>query len=165
MSATLRRAAMSPASLFAFTEETAAAEVEFEEGISELIEEFSGGTGVSAPGDLGSLAERFAASEVPAGSLRPERYLQALRQDVIPYSNRVASPRCLAHMNQGLPGFMRPLARLVAAMNQNLTKADASRALTLCERQALAMMHRLVYGRRTDFYDRHAGTARARWAS
>jgi glutamate decarboxylase len=40
-------------------------------------------------------------------------------------------------------------------MNQNLTKADASRALTLCERQALAMMHRLVYGRGADFYGRY----------
>jgi glutamate decarboxylase len=58
-------------------------------------------------------------------------------------------------MNQGLPYFMRPLARLLTAMNQNLTKLDASRALSLCERQALAMMHRLVYDCAGRFYERH----------
>jgi glutamate decarboxylase len=41
-------------------------------------------------------------------------------------------------------------------MNQNLTKFDASRALSLCERQALAMMHRLVYDFAGRFYERHA---------
>src|SRR5687768_8602599 len=100
MLATVPRAAPSPASLFASTEETAAAEVEIAEGVSDLIEEFLAGKDVSAPADPGALAGRFAASEVPAGSLRPERYLAVLREDVIPHSNRIASPRCLAHMNQ-----------------------------------------------------------------
>ena len=157
MLATKPPAAVNPASLFASTEEAVAADVEFDKAISGLIEEFLRGKDVSAPADPSTLAERFAVSEMPAGSLRPERYLEVLREDVMPYSNRVASPRCLAHMNQGPPEFMRPLSRLVAAMNQNLTKADASRALTLCERQALAMMHRLVYGRPAEFYARHAG--------
>jgi glutamate decarboxylase len=157
MLATFPRPALNPASLFASSEETAAAGVEIEAVISDMIEEFVRGQEVSAPADPDALAGRFSAGEIPAGSLRPERYLEVLRRDVLPYCNRIASPRCLAHMNQGLPGFMRPLARLVAAMNQNLTKADASRALTLCERQALAMMHRLAYGRGEDFYGRHRG--------
>src|SRR5262245_43190589 len=152
-----QHAAMSPAPLFAPTREAAAAEAEIDEVISDLIEDFLDGEDVSTPADPAALARRFLASEVPAGSLRPERYLEVLREGVMPYADRIASPRCLAHMNQGLPWFMRPLARLVAAMNQNLTKADASRALTLCERQALAMMHRLVFGCRDDFYNRHAG--------
>jgi glutamate decarboxylase len=155
MLATLPRAALNPASLFAATE--GAANADMEGAISELIAEFSRGKDVSAPADPDALAARFAANEMPAGSLQPERYLAVLREDVLPYSNRVASPRCLAHMNQGPPGFLALLARLVAALNQNLTKADASRALTLCERQALAMMHRLVYGCAADFYARHAG--------
>jgi glutamate decarboxylase len=148
---------VNPASLFAPNKETAAADVQIEAMISDMTQEFLTGQDVSEPADPDALAKRFAAGEVPASSLRPERYFEVLRRDVLPYSNRIASPRCLAHMNQGLPGFMRPLARLVAAMNQNMTKADASRALTLCERQALAMMHRLVYDRSVHFYDRHSG--------
>jgi hypothetical protein len=75
MLATIPRAALNPASLFASTEETAAADVEIEEAISGLIEEFLRGNDVSAAADPGILAERFAAGEVPAGSLRPGRYL------------------------------------------------------------------------------------------
>src|SRR5262245_31684913 len=157
MLATVPRAQLNPASLFAPNKETEAADVEIEAMLSDMTEEFLTGKDVFEPADPDALAKRFAAGEVPASSLRPERYFEVLRRDVLPYSNRIASPRCLAHMNQGLPGFMRPLARLVAAMNQNMTKADASRALTLCERQALAMMHRLVYDRSVDFYDRHSG--------
>ena len=156
MLSTIGHAGLSPVSLFAASEETAAADTRIEGVISDLIEEFLQGKDVAAPIDLAMLAQRFAAAEVPAGSLRPERYLEVLRHDVMPWSNQIASPRCLAHMNQGLPGFMRPLAQLVAAMNQNLTKADASRALTLCERQGLAMMHRLVYGCPAALYARHA---------
>jgi glutamate decarboxylase len=156
MLATIQHAAIGPAPLFAPTQE-AAAEVDFDEGISELIGEFIEGSDVSMPADPVALTRRFQASHIPGGSMPLEDYLEVLKEDVVPYANRIASPRCLAHMNQGLPTFMQPLARLVAAMNQNLTKADASRALTLCERQSLAMMHRLVFGCRADFYQHHAG--------
>src|SRR5262249_3124048 len=155
MSTTTPPAVLNPASLFASTEE-AAADGKMEEVISDLLTEFLRGKDVAAPADPEALAACFAAGEMPTGSLRPQRSLQVLREGVLPHSNRVASPRCLAHMSQGLPRFMPLLARLVAAMNQNLTKADASPALTSCERQALAMMHRLVYGCRAEFYARHA---------
>src|SRR5262245_27289226 len=122
MSVTPPQAATHPASLFTASGRSAAAEAELEHAVAGLIEEFLGTKVVSAPVDPAALAGRFAASELPTGSMRPERYLKVLAEDVVPYDNRNTSPRSLANMNQGLPGFMRPLARLLVAMNQNVTK-------------------------------------------
>jgi glutamate decarboxylase len=143
-------------SLFLPSRDTFVAERALEEQVGALVTKFLQAENVAAPADLAALAEEFADAEVPGEPLTPARYVEHLAASVVPYSNRIASPRSLAHMNQGLPYFMRPLARLLTAMNQNLTKFDASRALTLCERQALAMMHRLVYDFGGPFYERHA---------
>jgi glutamate decarboxylase len=59
-------------------------------------------------------------------------------------------------MTSALPFFVRPLTRLMTAMNQNVVKTETSRALTFYERQALARLHRLIYGLPHDFYARHA---------
>jgi glutamate decarboxylase len=58
-------------------------------------------------------------------------------------------------MTSALPFFFRPLARLMTAMNQNVVKTETSRVLTFYERQALARLHRLIYGLPDDFYDLH----------
>jgi glutamate decarboxylase len=144
------------ASLFQLSRASLAAERALDRRIGALLTSFLQRKTVAAPANLAALTEEFAHTEVPAEALRPARYVEHLAAHVVPYSNRIASPRSLAHMNQGLPYFMRSLARLLTAMNQNLTKFDASRALSLCERQALAMMHRLVYDRAARFYERHA---------
>jgi glutamate decarboxylase len=143
------------ASLFLPSRATLAAERALDGQTGALITDFLRAKSVAAPADLAALADSFADTEVPGEAVPPARYVEHLAANVVPYSNRIASPRSLAHMNQGLPYFMRPLARLLTAMNQNLTKCDASRALSLCERQALAMMHRLVYDFAGRFYERH----------
>jgi glutamate decarboxylase len=143
-------------SLFLPGRATLAAERALDARIGALVTIFLQEKHVAAPANLAALADCFADSEVPDSPMTPARYVEHLAANVVPYSNRIASPRSLAHMNQGLPYFMRPLARLLTAMNQNLTKLDASRALSLCERQALAMMHRLVYDCAGRFYERHA---------
>jgi glutamate decarboxylase len=143
------------ASLFLPDRATLGAERALDRQIGALVAEFLRATNVAAPADMAGLADRFADSEMPGEPMTPVEYVEHLAANVVPYSNRIASPRSLAHMNQGLPYFMRPLARLVTAMNQNLTKLDASRALSLCERQALATMHRLVYDFADRFYEQH----------
>ncbi len=144
------------ASLFLTSRATLSAEGAIDRQIAALVTSFLRAKTVAAPADLAALAGTFTDSEVPAEPLSPARYVEYLAANVVPYCNRIAAPRSLAHMNQGLPYFMRSLARLLTAMNQNLTKFDASRALSLCERQALAVMHRLVYDCAARFYERHA---------
>lgn len=126
-----------------------------DERVSVLIAGFLRARGVTTPADLAALAEGFADTELPDEPMTPADFVEHLAEDVVAYSDRIASPRSLAHMNQGLPYFMRPLAKLVTALNQNMTKFDASRAMSLCERQALAAIHRLTYGLSDEFYDRH----------
>jgi glutamate decarboxylase len=43
----------------------------------------------------------------------------------------------------------------MTAINQNVVKLETSNVYTFQERQALAILHRLVYGREDGFYDRH----------
>jgi glutamate decarboxylase len=142
-------------SLFLPNRSTLAAERALDKQIGTIITNFLQAKHVALPADLAALAEMFVDSEVPKEPMAAGEYVEHLAVNVVPYSNQIASPRSLAHMNQGLPYFMRPLAKLLTAMNQNLTKLDASRALSLCERQALAMMHRLVYDFAERFYERH----------
>lgn len=75
---------------------------------------------------------------------------------MIPNSTNMASPRCMGDMTSVTPWFVWPLAELLIALNQNLVKNDASRMLTPLERQALAMLHALVYNRPKSFYEEHA---------
>jgi glutamate decarboxylase len=58
-------------------------------------------------------------------------------------------------MTSALPWFVRPVGRLVTAINQNVVKSETAKALTPLERQSLAMMHRLAYGCSESFYERH----------
>jgi glutamate decarboxylase len=65
------------------------------------------------------------------------------------------SAHCLAHMTGNVPGFVPALAQLLAALNQNLAKQQASRGFSILEQDALAEMHRLIYGFPRDFYRLH----------
>jgi len=58
-------------------------------------------------------------------------------------------------MTSALPNFLRHLSKLLTVLNQNVVKVETSKALTLLERETLAMMHRLVYQRTEEFYAEH----------
>ncbi|HQR41434.1 MAG TPA: aminotransferase class V-fold PLP-dependent enzyme [Gemmatales bacterium] len=134
-------------------DESTSSEMLMDEAVSEMIREFLSETEIAVP--VSNLVERFSETTIHDHPMAPEQYVESLRDDVVDHANRIASPRSLSHMSQGLPWFSRPIARLVTAMNQNLTKADASRSLTLCEREALATLHRLLYQRSDEFYQTH----------
>src|SRR5262249_30347906 len=105
------------ASLFLPSRATLIAERALDKQIRTLVTGFLQEKTVAAPADLAALAQDFADSEAPREPVTPARYVEQLAANVVPYSNRIAAPRSLAHMNQGLPYFMRPLARLLTAMN------------------------------------------------
>jgi glutamate decarboxylase len=58
-----------------------------------------------------------------------------------------------------VPEFVPTLGKVIAALNQNLVKRDASRAFTMLERRAIAALHRLVFREPEDFYRFHAHEA------
>lgn len=102
-----------------------------------------------------TLTERFCDTAIPSSGMDLEAYLGFLEHEVVDHASRVASPRFIGHMTSALPYFVQPLARLVAALNQNVVKLETAASLTPYERQALAIMHRLVWGSPNAFYDAH----------
>lgn len=141
--------------LFALSEEALAAEGEIEARISASIRDFLCATDVSSDMELRALAESFVDSTIPPEPGDTSTYLASLHDHVVAHSIRMFSPRYLAHMNSALPYFVRPLGKLLIAMNQNMVKMESSKAISLYERQAMAMVHRLVYDCPEDFYQQN----------
>ena len=83
-------------------------------------------------------------------------YLMHLDDAILPNVENLSSPRNMAHMSSLVPPFLAELARLVAAVNANMLKMDASGSLAHCERQALGILHREVFQQSDDFYINHA---------
>ena len=110
---------------------------------------------ITTTADLRSLMSNFRNSKIPDGSFDFASYVNYVNDHVIPHSIHTPSPRFIGHMTSALPRFVSSLEMLTTAMNQNLVKVETSKVMTLYERQALAMIHRLVYEFSDDFYAEH----------
>ncbi|KAI9331229.1 pyridoxal phosphate-dependent transferase [Zopfochytrium polystomum] len=74
---------------------------------------------------------RFGRSRVPhSGEVDLEDYLHSVKLNVIDRATRVSSAKMIGHMTSALPFFHRPLARLLAAMNQNVVKLETAATMT-----------------------------------
>jgi glutamate decarboxylase len=58
-------------------------------------------------------------------------------------------------MISAIPYFMILLEMIIAALNQNQVKIETAKASSFVERELIAWMHRLVYGRTDRFYERN----------
>jgi glutamate decarboxylase len=123
--------------------------------LSEIAEYFLRARYISGAIDFECLAERFTDSSIPDEPADIESFIDHLDKNVIPYSTRTSSPLFIGHMTSSLPYFMREIARLVVAMNQNVVKVETAKALTPYERQAIAKVHHLIYGFGHEFYSRY----------
>jgi glutamate decarboxylase len=141
--------------LFTTSEAEAFRERADEASVSRIVERLLRDPSVTTDIDVASLAERFKQSRVPTEPCDFADYLDYLTEHVIPHSIRTSSPRFIGHMTSALPYFVRPLARLMTAMNQNQVKLETSKALSFYERQSLGMVHRLIFELPEAFYARH----------
>jgi glutamate decarboxylase len=91
------------------------------------------------------LLEQYLSTDIPESPLSLAGFMDTKIRDLVDHSTNVGSPRCLGHMSGALPPYVRDLNGLLLCLNQNLVKADASKSLTLVERQAIAMLHRAVF--------------------
>ncbi|KAJ3101755.1 hypothetical protein HDU96_009866 [Phlyctochytrium bullatum] len=108
--------------------------------------------------DTSALRARFGKFKVPrSGDVGTDlqEYLLAVKANVIDKATRVSSPRMIGHMCTALPYFHRPLARLLAALNQNVVKLETALTMTFLERETIAMLHREFFGLSNTFYDHH----------
>lgn len=106
---------------------------------------------------VGACATReaqFASVELPEDPTAPQAHADHLLNDVFRHVMPVAAPTFVGHMTSSLPSFMPSLAKIVAALNQNVVKLETSGTLTGLERQVIGMLHKLVFGQDNTFYAR-----------
>ena len=92
-------------------------------------------------------------------SINPEKKLADvitdLIKDIAPHAVNVASPYFVGHMTSAIPFFMVHLKTIVAALNQNVVKVETSKVVSVVEKQVLAKIHRLIYQKSNEFYNKH----------
>ena len=140
---------------FTVSPNTTSEENRLEEMASALAVEFLSSKNTNSDIKLNDLAEKFKNTEIPAHPINESDYINALAQDIVAHAIRTSSPRFIGHMTSALPSFMRPLTKILIAMNQNMVKVETAKSLTFYERQGLAMFHRLAFGFPEDFYKTH----------
>lgn len=134
---------------------TASIEARIDRQLSTLADDFLDEIDASTDIDFHSLMEDFYESKIPIEPCNYENYVNYLADKVIAHSVRTSSPRFIGHMTSALPSFVQPLAKLMTAMNQNAVKIETAKAISPYERQALAMIHRLIYNFSDRFYAHH----------
>ena len=107
---------------------------------------------VALEAPMEEIEARFSDFKIPEDPEFVSEYTDRIGRDLLAHSVHTSSPGFVGHMTSALPYFMLPLSRILTALNQNVVKVETSKAFTPLERQTLAMMHRLVYGREDAFY-------------
>lgn len=115
-------------------------------------EDFINSPGVNPAGSMSLPPLPWPGGAAPEKAQPFESYVDDLVSWLLPQSVNVKSPRCLANMSSISPAFLIPIGGLVHALNQNLVKSEASKGLSLIERQTMAILHRAIYGMPETFY-------------
>ncbi|TFI51132.1 putative pyridoxal-dependent aspartate 1-decarboxylase [Mastigocladus laminosus UU774] len=148
-------------SLFEFSQELVAAEREMDAKINVLIENFLNEINISSDINCQSLSEKFTDSKTVLEPDDIDSYIDELSEHIVSHSIHTSSPRFIGHMTAALPYFVRPLTKLMTAMNQNTVKTETAKVLTFYERQVLAKIHRLIYSFSDEFYSQHIQNAQS----
>lgn len=98
------------------------------------------------------LAQRFTNTAMPADGHSVHDYMHGLVDRVVRDSVHCSAPQMIGHMTSSLPFYSRPLAKLLTSLNQNSVKTETAKTVTFLEREALAMIHRVLYDRDEAFY-------------
>lgn len=101
------------------------------------------------------IAQRFERSDIPEHPTDTTAYFRTLMTDVVEDSIHTSSPQMIGHMTSALPNYSTSLAKLMVAMNQNVVKIETAKTVTFLERQALGMLHRLIFQNTEAFYKEH----------
>ncbi|HEY9810878.1 MAG TPA: putative pyridoxal-dependent aspartate 1-decarboxylase [Halomicronema sp.] len=141
--------------LFKAGEKSLFAEREMERQISAIAQDFLRAKTASTDADIELIFEKFKKSQIPDFPAEVGNYIDDLTETLVAHSIHTSSPRYIGHMTSALPYFVRPIGKLLTAMNQNSVKMETAKTLSPCERQTLAMIHRLIYDFSEEFYNQH----------
>lgn len=101
---------------------------------------------------LPELEGLFHEVEIPSQGLGVDKALQLATERVVQHSVHVADPHYIGHMTGVTPYFHLGLELLIAALNQNVVKIETALSGSFVEGQLLAWIHRLIYGKHSDYY-------------
>ncbi|MBW4666581.1 MAG: putative pyridoxal-dependent aspartate 1-decarboxylase [Cyanomargarita calcarea GSE-NOS-MK-12-04C] len=127
-------------------------EIQIDEMLEDLSQDFLIADNANTNVELEWIIKNFGDSKIPDQPINVESYFQSLNENVVAHSIHTSAPQFIGHMTSALPVFVRPLAKLMTAMNQNAVKIETAKSLSFCEREALAMMHRQIYHFYDNFY-------------
>ena len=102
--------------------------------------------------NLPDLETLFHEVEIPAQGVGIEKAFSQAVERVVRHSVHVSDPHYIGHMTGSTPYFHLGLELLIGALNQNVVKIETALAGSFVEGQLLAWIHKLIYGRDTDFY-------------
>src|SRR5215471_13211744 len=142
-------------SLFRVSMEDWSPESRLEARLSRVVRDFLSTDKTGSFSTIEELAQQVMTSRMPDEPSDVDQYVGHLATSVIPHCVYTSSPRFIGHMTSALPWFVRPLSTLMAALNQNMVKIETSKVLSVYERQAIAMLHRELYGLAEGFYEKH----------
>ena len=130
--------------------------IEFGRELLEMIHEFfQEKGGIHSSVSLPELSRIFNQTTVPDQPQLIKDVLAEIKQKIIKHSVKVGNPYYIGHMISAVPYFMILLEMIIAALNQNQVKIETAKASSFVEREIIAWMHHLVFGRRERFYEKH----------
>ena len=130
-----------------------------ERHLSDNVSDFLSRHLVAKKTSLEEIEQDFMAHLVPDSPEFVSSHAEDLLEKLVSHSVNTYSPTFIGHMTSALPYFHLPLAKLLVGLNQNLVKIETSKAFTPLERQTLGMMHHLVYGESSAFYEQFLHSA------
>lgn len=125
---------------------------ELDAALDELIHRFLAQTRISSERSLDDLLGDLPGHEITHEGAPESALVKELEELILPHSINTGSPHFIGHMTSLLPNFIRPLAKLIASMNQNVVKVETSKVVTLYEKQILTCMHKELYNHPDHFY-------------
>ncbi|AWB68994.1 putative pyridoxal-dependent aspartate 1-decarboxylase [Saccharobesus litoralis] len=126
-----------------------------EQEISQNLNGFLSEHLVAKEHKLSEIEKDFSDAQLPEEPQFVSDHTSFLLDKLVAQSVHTSSPSFIGHMTSALPYFMLPMSKIMIALNQNLVKIETSKAFTPLERQVLGMMHNLVYGGASSFYQEY----------
>lgn len=127
----------------------------FSKKMQEILLSHRNQKNVSKKYDSQELEHLFDFQSIPETGISEDEYIAELEHKLLPSSTNVGAPNFIGHMTSALPNFIPDIANLVTTLNQNVVKIETAQSATFYERQAIAMLHELMYNNTSSFYKNH----------
>jgi putative pyridoxal-dependent aspartate 1-decarboxylase len=130
--------------------------VEFGVHLLDLIHDFfKEKGGIHSSISMEELSEIFNNIEMPSQPQLIKDVLDEIKNNIINHSVKVANPYYIGHMTSAIPYFMILLEMIAVSLNQNQVKIESAKASSFVEREFMCWIHRLIYDKSSDFYEKH----------